>query len=244
MHKDLKAWTLVCIGCQRSKVQRHNEAPIGAFPGPGTRFSHVHLDSVGFLPLSNGCSHLFTWVERFTRWSEAIPLPDISAPTAAKSFLSCTRIRITAYRPAANGMVERFHHQLKASLRAAADPENWTDHLPLVLLGIRLALKPDLECLAAELVFGATVRLPSEMILPIPRGAVEDPANLLHHLWQFMRTLSPSPPRSSAFPSHLQKDLATCSPIKLQFYRVRRPLESLYDGPFRVHSRETKMFSI
>ncbi|BHF72065.1 hypothetical protein SprV_0401512800 [Sparganum proliferum] len=57
----------------------------------------------------------------------------------------------------ANGMVERFHRQLKASLRAAADPENWKDHLPLVLLSIRSALKPDLDCSAVELVFGATV---------------------------------------------------------------------------------------
>nr|VZI20586.1 unnamed protein product [Spirometra erinaceieuropaei] len=48
-------------------------------------------------------------------------------------------------------MFERFYRQLKASLRAAADPENWTDHLPPVLLGIRSALKPDLGCSAAEL---------------------------------------------------------------------------------------------
>nr|VZI08545.1 unnamed protein product [Spirometra erinaceieuropaei] len=88
MHKDLKAWTRACIACQRSKVQRHNKAPIGTFPGPGSRFSHVHLDIVGPLPLSNGCSYLLTCVDRFTRWPEAIPLPDIAAPTVVKAFLS------------------------------------------------------------------------------------------------------------------------------------------------------------
>ncbi|BHF85899.1 hypothetical protein SprV_1002907400 [Sparganum proliferum] len=277
MHKDLKAWTRACLGCQRSKIQRHNKAPIGTFPGPGARFSHVHLDIVGPLPLSNGCSYLLTCVDRFTRWPEAIPLPDIAAPTVVKAFLSrwvaifgapstittdrgaqfeshlfqsllsflgCTRIRTTAYHPAANGMVERFHRQLKASLRAAADPENWTDHLPLVLLGIRSALKPDLDCSAAELVFGATVRLPGEMISPTPQSAVEDPTNLLHRLRQFMRTLSPVPPRSSASPSYLEKDLATCSHVYLRCDRVRRPLEPPYDGPFRVISRGTKNFRI
>ncbi|BHF73292.1 hypothetical protein SprV_0401637300 [Sparganum proliferum] len=261
MHKDLKAWTRACLGCQRSKIQRHNKAPIGTFPGPGARFSHVHLDIVGPLPLSNGCSYLLTCVDRFTRWPEAIPLPDIAAPTVVKAFLSrwvaifgapstittdhgCTRIRTTAYHPAANGMVERFHRQLKASLRAAADPENSTDHLPLVLLGIRSALKPDLDCSAAELVFGATVRLPGEMISPTPQSAVEDPTNLLHRLRQFMRTLSPVPPRSSASPSYLEKDLATCSHVYLRCDRVRRPLEPPYDGPFRVISRGTKNFRI
>nr|VZI24195.1 unnamed protein product [Spirometra erinaceieuropaei] len=141
-------------------------------------------------------------------------------------------------------MVERFHRQLKASLHAAADPENWTDHLPLVLLGIRSALKPDLDCSAAELVFGATVRLPGEMISPTPQGAVEDPTNLLHRLRQFMRTLSPVPPRCSASPSYLEKDLTTCSHVYLRCDRVRRSLEPPYDGPFRVISRGTKNFRI
>ncbi|BHF59629.1 hypothetical protein SprV_0100259000 [Sparganum proliferum] len=277
MHKDLKASTRACIACQRSKIQRHNKAPIGTFPGPGARFSHVHLDIVGHLPLSNGCSYLLTCVDRFTQWPEAIPLSDIAAPTVVKAFLSrwvaifgatstittdrgvqfesnpfqslpcflgCTRIRTTAYHPTANGMVERFHRQLKASLRAAADPENSTDHLPLVLFGTRSVLKPDLDCSVAELVFGANVRLPGEMISLIPRGAVEDPTNLLRRLRQFMWTLSPVPPRCSASPSYLEKDLATCSHVFLRCDRLRRPLEPPHDGPFRVLSRVTKTFRI
>ncbi|BHF80219.1 hypothetical protein SprV_0702334300 [Sparganum proliferum] len=240
-------------------------------------FSHVHLDIVGPLPLSNGCSYLLTCVDRFTRWPEAIPLPDIVAPTVVKAFLSrwvaifgapstittdrgaqfesylfqslisflgCTRIRTTTYHPTANGMVERFHRQLKASLCAAVDPENWTDHLPLVLLGIRSALKPDLDCSVGELVFGATVRLPGGMISPTLRGTVEDPTNLLHRLRQFVRTLSPVPPRSSASPSYLEKDLATCSHVYLRCDQVRRFLEPPYEGPFRVISRGTKNFRI
>nr|VZI45360.1 unnamed protein product [Spirometra erinaceieuropaei] len=275
--EDLKAWTRACLGCQRNKVRRHNKTPIGTFPTPDARFSHIHLDIVGPLPLSNGCFYLLTCVDGFTRWPEAIPLPDVAAPTVVKAFLSrwvaifgapsiittdrgaqfeshlfqsllsflgCTRIRTTAYHPAANGMVERFHRQLKASLRAADYPENWTDHLPLVLLGIRSSLKSDLDCSAAELVFGASVRLPGQMISPTPRVAVEDPTNLLHRLRQFLRTLSPVPPRPSVSESYLEKDLATCSHVYLRCDRVRRPLESPYDGPFRVISRGTKNFRI
>ncbi|VDL86147.1 unnamed protein product [Schistocephalus solidus] len=67
MHKDLKTCIRSFLACQLGKVPRHNNAPIGSFPGTGARFSHVHLDIVGPLSLSNGCSYLFTRGDRFTR---------------------------------------------------------------------------------------------------------------------------------------------------------------------------------
>ncbi|BHF80404.1 hypothetical protein SprV_0702353100 [Sparganum proliferum] len=141
-------------------------------------------------------------------------------------------------------MVERFHRQLKASLCAADDPENWTDHLPLLLFGVRSSLKSDLDCSAAELVFGATVRLPGQMISPTPRVSVEDPTDLLHRLQQFLRTLFSVPPRPSVSEYYLEKNLATCSHVYLRCDRVRRPLEPPYDGPFRIISRGTMNFRI
>ncbi|BHF74694.1 hypothetical protein SprV_0501778100 [Sparganum proliferum] len=180
----------------------------------------------------------------------ALPRPSIAhlqlSPgiDLAEMAADCTRIRSVAYHPTAYGMVKRFHRQLKASLRAADDPENWTDHLPLVRLGIRSSLKSNLGCSAAELVFGATVRLPRQKISLTPRVAVEDPTNLLHRLRQFMRTHSPALPRSPVSESYLEKDSATCSHVYLRCDRVRRPLEPTYDGPFRVISRGTKNFRI
>ncbi|BHF84056.1 hypothetical protein SprV_0902720600 [Sparganum proliferum] len=63
MHKDLASWTQTSFVFQRSKVQRRNKAPIGTFPDPGERFSHVHLDIAGPLTLS----YLLTCMDRFTR---------------------------------------------------------------------------------------------------------------------------------------------------------------------------------
>ncbi|XP_066958072.1 uncharacterized protein [Macrobrachium rosenbergii] len=48
----------------------------------------------------------------------------------------------TSYNPEANGMVERFHCSLKASLTARCSGENWKDQLPWVLLGLRTAPRP------------------------------------------------------------------------------------------------------
>ncbi len=273
MNKDVNAWARSCPSCQRNKVHRHNKSPPGTFPTPDDRFSHVHIDVVGPLPPSNGFTYLLTCVDRFTRWAEAIPMPNQEADTIVKAFVSrwiavfgapstittdrgaqfestlfrtllnflgCTRIRTTAYHPASNGMVERFHRQLKTALRAAQNPADWSDNLPLALLGIRAALKSDLDCSTAELVFGTTLRLPGEMVTPTPRGADEDPINFVHRLRQFMRLLSPVPPRTPPSKSYVEKGLANCTHVFVRVDRVRKPLEPPYEGPFRVISRNEK----
>ncbi|UYV77431.1 hypothetical protein LAZ67_15001002 [Cordylochernes scorpioides] len=54
------------------------------------------------------------------------------------------RIRTSPYHPAANGLVESFHRQLKDSL-CCHDSTSWSLKLPLVLLGIRSSLMEDLN---------------------------------------------------------------------------------------------------
>ena len=45
------------------------------------------------------------------------------------------RIRTMAYYPIDNGMIEIFHRQLKAALKAHPHPEHWVTSFPMVLLG-------------------------------------------------------------------------------------------------------------
>ncbi|VDM00741.1 unnamed protein product [Schistocephalus solidus] len=69
-------------------VRHHNKSSPGTFPSPHARFSQVHPDFVGPLPPSNGFTHLLTCVDRYTRWAEAIPLPNMEADTIVKAFVS------------------------------------------------------------------------------------------------------------------------------------------------------------
>ena len=87
MKRDITEWCRTCIKCQKCKIVCHNRAPLGDFIEPCARFSDVHIDLVGPLPLSNGCSYLLTCIDCYTTWLEVIPLPHISAATCANAFL-------------------------------------------------------------------------------------------------------------------------------------------------------------
>ncbi|KAK3696972.1 hypothetical protein RRG08_023162 [Elysia crispata] len=101
----------------------------------------------------------------------------------------------TAYHPQANGMVERLHRQLKASLKARTTGANWFDELPMVLLGIRSSRRVDPGCSPAELVYGSTLRIPGEFLQPREARAVEPDLPFLRQLQQSMRSIQPPPPR-------------------------------------------------
>ena len=75
MRSDITKWARQCASCQRNKISRHTKSFLEALPQPNKRFSHVHIDIVG--PLNGSAnSRLFTMIDRWTGWPEAIPILD------------------------------------------------------------------------------------------------------------------------------------------------------------------------
>ncbi|GBN02360.1 Retrovirus-related Pol polyprotein from transposon 412 [Araneus ventricosus] len=77
------------------------------------------------------------------------------------NLLGSYKNRSTAYNPKANGMIERVHRQIKATLMAHSTAD-WVGALPLVLLGIGSGIKLDIGASSVELVYGTSLRLPGE----------------------------------------------------------------------------------
>lgn len=67
-------------------MHRHTKSPIGTFSNPDARFRHIHLDIVA-PPVCQAYPYLLTIVDRFSRWSTAIPIKDTSAVTVCKRVL-------------------------------------------------------------------------------------------------------------------------------------------------------------
>ena len=89
MQFDVMQFCKKCQTCARSKIQTHARAPVTPIPVPLRRFDHVHVDIVGPLPPSSeGWTHLFTMVDRTTRWCEVVPLSDTSSLTCANALFS------------------------------------------------------------------------------------------------------------------------------------------------------------
>ncbi|XP_037774409.1 uncharacterized protein LOC119570945 [Penaeus monodon] len=126
-----KDWVRYCTACQTSKIQLHTEMGPRSFHQPKRRFTHIHVDIMGPLPLSEGHRYLFTIVGRPTRCSTCATallsgwILRFSIPTHITSdqgtlftsqlwmslgqLLGTSIHHTTAYNPEANSMVESFY---------------------------------------------------------------------------------------------------------------------------------------
>ena len=159
--------------------------------------------------------------------------------------LGCKRMRTTSYYPIANDLIEHFHRHLKASLKTHPNAIHWTQSLPLVLLGIRTTIKSDLHCTTAELVYGTTLRLPGEFFVTSNFKTTPDPSMYLTRLKSIMQHTTPAPLRPHpATKSYLSDELLRCTHVFVRHDAIRKPLQSPYDGPYKILNRTDKHFTL
>jgi len=276
INKDVGNWAKTCLQCQASKIHRHIKSPLETFAQPDRRFSDIHIDIVGPFPVSQGCTHLLTCIDRFTRWPEVIPIANTQAETCGRALIAnwISRFGIpssittdrgaqfesdlwsslaltfgireqhtTSFHPQCNGIIERFHRQLKTALKARLTNEHWVDELPIVLLGIRAAWKEDLGCSAAELTYGAPLRLPGVFF---DEPQTKEPSSVfLSRLRETMSKLRPKEPsRNKQGSTHVPKEIFQTPYVfvRCDSHGHLSSLQRPYEGPYKVIKRDKKYF--
>lgn len=155
--------------------------------------------------------------------------------------LGTNRIRCTAYHPQSNGIVERFHRQLKASIMAQNNIK-WTESLPTILLGIRSAFKADMNATPAEMVYGTALRLPADMF------DSTDSTNKMQFIEELRSKMNELKPIATSNHSNqsifVYPALHDCSHVFLRTDHVSPPLTAPYTGPHKVIHRSDKTFKI
>ncbi|GFS78890.1 transposon Ty3-G Gag-Pol polyprotein [Trichonephila clavipes] len=94
------------------------------------------------------CRAIFdTWISRFG--CPSVITSDLGAQMRSSMYAEFTRmlgiekIKTTTYYPTSNGIVERFHRHLKSTIKAHEN-DTRSEIVPIILLGIRTAVKEDL----------------------------------------------------------------------------------------------------
>ena len=151
----------------------------------------------------------------------------------------------TAYHPQSNGMIERLHRQLKASLKARMTTPNWFAELPLVLLGIRSSWRVDPGCSPAELVYGTTLRLPGEFLQASDSFTMEPDSAFVKQLQRTMGAIQPSPPLYHGNDrSYVPSNLSSTGYVYVRHDGYRHPLQRPYDGPYKILETKDKYFTL
>ncbi|CAK9833209.1 Gag-Pol polyprotein [Anthophora retusa] len=175
-----------------------------------------------------------TWIARFG--APATITTDRGAQFEAQLFKSiakligCKHIHTTAYHPASNGMVERWHRSLKAAIMCH-ESKNWVAILPTVLLGLRSSFKEDIGTTAAEMLYGTPLRLPREFFTDTqPRDDFH-----IDRFRSHIQEIRPKPTVHHAKKFHFVfKNLFNCTHVFVRVDAVKRPLEQPYAGPYRI----------
>ena len=132
------------------------------------------------------------------------------------SCLSSVPNMLKYHHPQSNGMVERFHCQLKTAFEAQPNLDAWMDTLPFILLSIRTASGGPQHNRSGNGIWHHT---------PSPTTSLLDPSEFLNRLRTHFRTISPVSLRPTQRTTNIADGLAKATHVFVRYDVVCKPLQ-------------------
>ena len=191
----------------------------------------------------------------FLQWTSRFGVPHVAVSDNGNSFVSNLyrdimktfniTVRFTpAYHAATNGAIEKRHQTIKNSLKASlvdmgnSHGDKWMTALPWVLLGKRIAVQPDLDISAAQLVFAKSLAVPGSLLghpgAPLTNLQTK---SLLEELFK-MSARPPVPTSTVVDPI----DVSSTKHAKFVYVKVDQPsgVQPRFEGPYPIISRPSR----
>ena len=272
LNSDVSAWVKDCQHCCRGKVTGQPAAPIQPIPVPTQRFSHIHVDLVGPLPVAeDGSTYLFTIIDRSTRWLEAVPLRNMEASTCADALINTWISRFGVPAIITTDQGRQFQSALWAVLCKQLGVQHicTTAYHPQSNGIVERAHRQIKDALRARLagnrwpehlpwvLFGlrsapkedsamSSAELVFGVPLALPGQLITSSEAPVQEVVDRLRQIQPLPTRPLTY-AEAASGLQRLQ--QAQFVYVRKggvvpPLSPLYQGPYQVLSKSPKFFSL
>jgi transposase InsO family protein len=214
LNRDVERYVKECDSCAKFKVGRNPSAPLGQLPETTVPFEQTSMDICGPYPETRlGNRYLLTFMDHFTRYPEAIPIPRQDAPTAAgalvteifwrlgcpqtissdkgSNFMSelfqemCKLMNSTSFNPQMQGKVEKFHFGRIQTMSHNVNKygNDWDEFVNYALMAHRAVPHSVTKYSPFYLLHGRQIRFPTEDDLT-GRKCVDETRNFYGHLIQ------------------------------------------------------------
>lgn len=152
--------------------------------------------------------------------------------------------KTNSFHPQSNGILERIHRTMKAAIKSTLpEDESWIDRLPVVLLGMRSMINPDIGYSPAQMTLGLSPKLPGAVFSRSSNSNHNHPEEIWKLIYALNKIQFVPPNHHCRAPLSISSTLQSASHVWIRAEN-KTGFDPSYRGPYEVLRRDQKVFVV